>query len=55
MRRRIIDGKGEAAAGIPLALNEKPGVWTIRARDVVSGVSAEARVTIGVEVHSQMM
>ena len=40
----VVDGKGEAV--IPLALNDAPGAWRITARDVATGVRAEATLTV---------
>jgi hypothetical protein len=37
---------GRGQASIALALNEKPGLYTLRARDVLSGVRAEQAVRI---------
>jgi hypothetical protein len=37
---------GRWPGGVPLALNDPPGRWTIRARDVVSGMTAEATVEV---------
>jgi hypothetical protein len=32
---------GRAAFRIPFALNDAPGAWRVRARDVISGLTAE--------------
>jgi len=40
----VVEGRGEAV--IPLALNDASGVWRITARDVASGVRAEAAFTV---------
>jgi HEAT repeat protein len=37
---------GEAAFVVPLALNEPSGQWTLRARDVATGVEANATVAL---------
>jgi len=44
MKVKADDGK--YAGSLPLALNEKMGEWKITARDVATGVSAEAAVSI---------
>ncbi len=36
----------EATYRLPLAINDKPGTWTIRARDPVSGKTATERLTV---------
>jgi len=33
---------GRAAIRIPLALNDPPGTWQVRVRDVLSGVAGQA-------------
>jgi hypothetical protein len=38
---------------VPLALNEKPGTWTVRVRDVLTGVTGEAKVSITANLFSQ--
>jgi hypothetical protein len=40
----VVNGKGQAV--IPLALNDAPGAWRIVARDVASGVRAEATLEV---------
>ncbi|MGD1001340.1 MAG: beta-galactosidase trimerization domain-containing protein [Candidatus Brocadiia bacterium] len=45
--RTIACDGGRAETVIPLALNDAPGEWLIRATEVVSGHSDEARVTVG--------
>jgi len=37
---------GQGATFIPLAINEQPGIYTLSVRDVLSGVSSEARVVV---------
>jgi len=44
--QNLVAPRGAAAAAIPLALNEKPGSYVVRASDCVSGVTGEARFTI---------
>jgi len=41
--------KGGFTHAIPLALNETPGQYAVTVRDIVSGKTAEARFTVGVE------
>ncbi len=38
----IVDGKGQV--NIPFALSDATGTWRIRARDVISGLTAERQV-----------
>lgn len=38
---------GRFAQALPLALDERPGVWKITATDVISGKSAQAAITVG--------
>ena len=38
---------GRAAFHIPFALNDAPGAWRVRARDVVSGLTAERSLRRG--------
>jgi len=40
------DATPRAVADWPLALNEKPGKWVLRATDVLSGASAESTVQV---------
>ncbi len=44
---RLVTQDGQAKASCPLALNDPPGRWTIRATDLVSGVTGEAVATVG--------
>lgn len=37
--------KGEMTCAIPLALNDPKGSWTVRIRDIATGLGAETRVT----------
>ena len=39
---------GELSFTEPLATNEKPGTWTVRVRDVLTGMADEAKVSVGV-------
>jgi hypothetical protein len=32
---------------LPLAINDPPGKWTLHARDVTSGVTAQCQVEVG--------
>ena len=45
-RNILADDKGTAAIGIPWALNDKPGKYTVKVRDVVSGVTAYGTVVL---------
>ncbi|MFQ6098722.1 MAG: beta-galactosidase, partial [Armatimonadota bacterium] len=47
-RYNLMLGGPRPSAGVsfPIALNDPPGKWTIRATDVVSGQTAEATVTV---------
>jgi hypothetical protein len=45
--RTVACDGGRAEMAIPFALNDAPGEWLIRAIEVVSGSSDEARVTVG--------
>lgn len=44
--KNVLCTKGEGTSYIPLALNERPGRYKLTARDVLTGVSAEAFVNI---------
>jgi len=45
-----LDGSGGVLSGtVPLALNDPPGRWTLRARDAATGTEAEARVEVKTE------
>jgi hypothetical protein len=35
---------GRARYQVPFALNDEPGTWRVRARDVISGLTAEATI-----------
>ena len=37
---------GKFSYAVPLAVNESPGTWTVRVRDVLTGVAGEAKVSI---------
>ena len=37
---------GAASFAIPFAVNDLPGLWTIRARDILSGAEARARIEV---------
>jgi len=37
---------GKAEIDVPLAYNEQTGTWTLRVRDVATGVTGEARVEV---------
>ena len=37
---------GRLSLTIPLALNEEPGQWSVRVRDVLTGATTEARFTV---------
>jgi len=38
--------RGAASKLLPFAVNDKPGIWTIRARDLVSGATATAELKV---------
>ena len=42
----IIVARGEAAKLLPLALNDQPGTWKIRATDVASGETSTAELRV---------
>jgi hypothetical protein len=42
----LVVSRGAAARQLPLALNDKTGVWTIRAGDLISGQTATAELTV---------
>ncbi len=44
--RNELTSSGEFSYAVPLAVNEKPGTWTVRVRDVLTGVAGEAKVSI---------
>jgi len=44
--RNELAPSGEFSYTVPLAVNEKPGTWTVRMRDVLTGVAGEAKVSI---------
>jgi hypothetical protein len=46
--RNELSPSGRLASVVPLAVNENPGTWTVRVRDVLTGVTGEAKVSITV-------
>jgi hypothetical protein len=38
--------RGEASKLLPFAFNDKPGIWTIRARDLLNGATATAELKV---------
>ena len=38
--------RGAASKLLPFAVNDKPGIWTIRTRDLVSGATATAELKV---------
>ncbi len=46
LSRNFVFKGGQWRGALPLALNDAPGRWTIKAREVVSGLSAEVRVEV---------
>jgi len=44
--RTVLAERGAAEIAIPFALNDAPGVWQIRARDIASGVQSGVTVTL---------
>ena len=44
--RNFVLGRGRGAGTVPFALNDPPGKWTLRARDVVSGLTAQTEVEV---------
>jgi hypothetical protein len=45
--RNIFARRGSATMRLPLAVNDEPGAWTIRARDALSGAVAPAVLIVG--------
>jgi hypothetical protein len=45
-RQTVVAENGAAAISLPLALNDAPGVWTIIAQDVATGVMGKATMRI---------
>jgi hypothetical protein len=46
LSRNVIFGSGRWSGALPLALNDPAGPWTIRAREVCSGLAADAKVQV---------
>jgi len=46
-RTNILAERGRGAGRFTPALNDPPGVWTIRARDAATGVERETKVRVG--------
>ncbi|NQT11453.1 MAG: hypothetical protein HQ582_01810, partial [Planctomycetes bacterium] len=44
--RNELAPSGMLSLAVPLAANEKPGTWTVRARDVLTGMTGEAKVVL---------
>lgn len=44
--RNLLAPGGKLEWKVPLALNEEPGEWTVRVRDVLSGIVGEARLVV---------
>lgn len=44
--RNVLARAGRIELSIPLAVNESPGRWTVRARDVLTGTAAEAHCEV---------
>ena len=44
--RNITAANGKAAGRIPLALNDRPGQWQVRLKDLTSGKAADIRFTV---------
>jgi hypothetical protein len=44
--RNELAPSGKSSFALPLAINESPGTWTVRIRDVLTGVTGEAKVSI---------
>ena len=42
----VLAPAGKLGLTIPLALNEQPGQWSVRVRDVLTGAAAEAKFTV---------
>jgi hypothetical protein len=42
----VLAPAGKLGLTIPLALNEQPGQWSVRVRDVLTGATAEAKFTV---------
>ena len=45
--RNDLASSGRLSFVVPLAANEKPGTWTVRVRDVLTGAVGEAKVLVG--------
>ena len=43
----IMAEKGAGSANIPLAYSDKPGTWTVRVRDVATGMQATKAIEVG--------
>ena len=43
---QLSSDKGQASSSFRLALNDVPGRWRIKATDVATGISGEARFTV---------
>jgi len=48
--RNVLVSNGKATVVVPLALNEQPGTYTIRARDAMSGVTGYSTISLPGEV-----
>lgn len=46
LSRNFVCNAGRWTGALPLALNDPAGPWTVRAREVVSGLTAEAQVQV---------
>ena len=44
--RNELAASGELSLNVPLAANEKPGTWTVRIRDVLTGVTGQAKISV---------
>ncbi len=44
--RNVLAERGQAEIAIPFALNDPPGVWQVRARDIATGVQGGATLTV---------
>jgi len=51
--RNELAASGKLSFAVPLAANEQPGTWTVRARDVLTGVTGEAKVSVVANLFSQ--